>query len=567
MRRGTLAAVSAGLVAVVTGCAGVPTSGPVVPGDAIDAEQRQPYVGGEALPPQPGASPEETVAGFLEAMKYYEPDYSTARQFLTPTASGQWDPAEAATIYSTEPVPMEQERGEVRVNLSVMATLDEGRQFGNRPSGTVEEYVFDLERTGSEWRISNPPPGLIIRDVDFDSEFEVYNLYYYAPGSDALVPDPVYVPRQASVATLLAQELLDGPSPWLSLTVETAFPAGTEVAPAAVVEKSGLAEVKLSDTAQEAAEVDRRRMVKQLAWTLGQIPGVNEVAVSASPVAFGSAAAPAADEDPAESRPPNLFGLEAGGVVQFEAGGDTVPVRGPLAEPAGAVELAVNHSMTEAVVVDQARTALKLSRLQEDAEIEIIAAGAQLMSPSIDLLGRVWAVDQRPEGSALIVSETGSVDAVTVPVAGVEEGSRIDGIEVSADGTRIAMVVDGQVATGVVVQDERIDDLRVVGVEPIVINRLEDAVVDVSWHRYDELAVLTRPDEESDVSARAYIVELDTHNASLAGSSIIGAESIAATWGDSQELVVGAEERMLRLQRPSLDWVEIAGVYGPAYPG
>ncbi len=567
MRRGTLAAVSAGLVAVVTGCAGVPTSGPVVPGDAIDAEQRQPYVGGEALPPQPGASPEETVAGFLEAMKYYEPDYSTARQFLTPTASGQWDPAEAATIYSTEPVPMEQARGEVRVNLSVRATLDEGRQLGNRPSGTVEEYVFELERIGNEWRISNPPPGLIIRDVDFDSEFEVYNLYYYAPGSDALVPDPVYIPRQASVATLLAQELLDGPSPWLSLAVETAFPAGTEVAPAAVVEKSGLAEVKLSDTAQEATEVDRRRMVKQLAWTLGQIPGINEVSVSASPVAFGSAAAPAADEDPVESRPPHLFGLEAGGVVQFEAGEDTAPVSGPLAEPAGAVELAVNHSMTEAVVVDQARTALKLSRLQEDAEIEIIAAGAQLMSPSIGPLGRVWAVDQRPEGSALIVSETGAVDAVTVPVAGVEEGSRIDGIEVSADGTRIAMVVDGQVATGVVVQDERIDDLRVVGVEPIVINRLEDAVVDVSWHRYDELAVLTGPDEESDVSARAYIVELDTHNASLAGSSITGAESIAATWGDSQELVVGAEERMLRLQRPSLDWVEIAGVYGPAYPG
>src|SRR5690606_17671869 len=191
----------AGVAAAMVGCAGVPTSGPVVAGDPIDAEQRQPYVGGEALPPQPGASPEETVGGFLEAMKYYEPDYETARQFLTPTASRQWRPAAATRIYGTEPTPVEQRPGEVRLSLSLTATLDEAREFTNKPPGTVEEYTFELERIAGEWRISNPPPGLIIRDVDFDSEFEVYNLFYFAPGSDALVPDPVYVPRQAPVAT------------------------------------------------------------------------------------------------------------------------------------------------------------------------------------------------------------------------------------------------------------------------------------------------------------------------------------------------------------------------------
>lgn len=564
---GTAAVASVGVAVGVAGCAGVPTSGPVVAEDPIDAEQRQPYVGGEALPPQPGASPGEIVTGFLEAMKYYEPDYGTARRFLTPTASQQWRPDEATTIYVTEPVPMEQRGGVVRLNLSVMSTLDEAREFANEPSGAVMEYTLELERSGGEWRISNPPPGLIIRDVDFDSEFEVYNLFYFAPGSEALVPDPVYIPRQASVATLLAQELLDGPSPGLDRGVETAFPPGTELAPAAVVETSGMAEVKLSDTAQEASEQDRRRMVKQLAWTLGQVRGINEVAVSASPVAFGSDTAPASDEDPAEPRPARLYGLVDGGVVRFEGEGETAPVSGPLAEPAGAVELAVNHALTEAVVVDQARTALKLSLLRDGAEIEIIAAGSELESPSIDPSGRVWAVDQRPEGSALIVSETGAVDAVTVPVAGVEEGERIDGIEVSADGTRIAMVVEGQVAMGVITQGERLDDLSVVDVRPIVINRLEEPVVDVSWHRYDQLAVLTAPDEEADVQARAYIVELDTHDASLAGSSITGAESIAATWGESQELVVGAEDGMFRLQRPSLDWVEVDAVYGPAYPG
>ena len=60
-----IAVVAAGLV--VVGCTGLPTSGPVNVGLALDDELSEFEPNLEASGPAPGASPEEIVVGFLEA--------------------------------------------------------------------------------------------------------------------------------------------------------------------------------------------------------------------------------------------------------------------------------------------------------------------------------------------------------------------------------------------------------------------------------------------------------------------------------------------------------------------
>ncbi|HSI92258.1 MAG TPA: hypothetical protein VK925_02110, partial [Jiangellaceae bacterium] len=223
MRRARLGGVAlAAVAAVLTACTGIPTSGQVIPHEEIDIEDDSiPDVGGVPQAPMPGDRPEGIVSGFLEAMKFYEVNYETARKFLTPTAAAEWQPEVATTIYDSEPMIEVVAEDRVVVTAPVAATLEGAREYTHVPAGTELEFNIELEEVAGQWRIATPPQGLVIRDADFDGEFRAYNLFYFDPSFSALVPDPVYLPTRARLSTLLAQELLEGPSPWLAPAVAT----------------------------------------------------------------------------------------------------------------------------------------------------------------------------------------------------------------------------------------------------------------------------------------------------------------------------------------------------------
>ena len=93
-------------VALLAGCATVPTSGPV--------DRHTPQATGvnsgvriDPLPPADGASPLLVVEGFLHAMSVYQPDYAVARQYLTPSASAAWHPESGVQVYADGVPPAE----------------------------------------------------------------------------------------------------------------------------------------------------------------------------------------------------------------------------------------------------------------------------------------------------------------------------------------------------------------------------------------------------------------------------------------------------------------------------
>lgn len=566
MRRARLGGVAlAGVAAVLTACAGIPTSGQVIPHEEIDIEDDSiPDVGGVPQAPMPGDPPEGIVSGFLEAMKFYEVNYETARKFLTPAAAAEWQPEVATTIYDSEPMIEVVAEDRVVVTAPVAATLEGAREYTHAPAGTELEFNIELEEVAGQWRIATPPQGLVIRDADFDGEFRAYNLFYFDPSFSALVPDPVYLPTRARLPTLLAQELLEGPSPWLAPAVATAFPDGTELAVDAVAVTGGEAEIRLTEDALAAAQEQRGRMVTQLAWTLGELSPVTEVVVYGGPRVFAETAVRRfPDVDPAQVPYPDLFAISDTGIVRYDSNGVVSSVLGPLGEFERAVEVAVNLRMTEAVVLDDSRATLIWSPLGPNADLDILAEGRELRSPSFDRTGLVWVVDGTGDNSRLIVAGPTTEPAV-VEVSGLED-QHIDSIALSADGTRIAVVAEGQVYVGVVVRTGWPAEVQVERLRPVDIGQVA-RVADVAWNLPNELAVLTHAtDEEVGMAERAYVVNLSTYTTTPAGE-VPGAESITSNWREVRGLAAGTADQILR-QQPALDWVPVAELRQPAYPG
>lgn len=568
MDRQLLGAALAALAAsVLAGCAGIPTSGQVIAHEDIDSAGRAgPYVGGEVQGPEPGQTPEQIVDGFLEAMNFYEANYETAREYLTSAAAREWNPDTNTTVYWAEPTTQQVAQNRVQVQLNVWATVQAQREFEKAESGAVHEHSLVLEEVDGEWRIANPPPGLIIRDADFNEEFAAHDLFFYEPGFRALVPDTVYLPVRGPVATLLAQKLLEGPSGRLELAVQTAFPEQTQLAVDAVAVTNGEADVKLTDSALSASGSQRQQMVVQLAWTLGQLPEVEQVNVHGGQVLLDEAATRRfPDSNPASTRALSLFAVTDAGVVQLDDDQVATPVVGPLSAHPGVEEVAVDPAMSSAVVVDEGRTSLKWSELSVDASVEIIAQGQLLRSPSVDLTGLAWVIEGNEQSSKLVVSSPVSEQAV-VPISGLD-GRRLDAVAVAADGARIGLVADGAVYEGVVVREDYPYDVRVENVRPIDHSDVTGSAIDVAWNQYNELAVLTAADEENGLAQRAWIFTLAGRMPGAPAGVVEGAETLTANWRVSRQLAAGTEDRIYVQEPKTLIWAPVLDIRRPAFPG
>ncbi|MET0734233.1 MAG: hypothetical protein ABWY55_01105, partial [Microbacterium sp.] len=91
MRRGIPVSLAAlATVLALTACAGLPTSGPVNEGLPADHDAGSPDFSFIPDRPQPGATPEQIVEGFIRAGSGPADNWARAREFLAPGAD--WQP-------------------------------------------------------------------------------------------------------------------------------------------------------------------------------------------------------------------------------------------------------------------------------------------------------------------------------------------------------------------------------------------------------------------------------------------------------------------------------------------
>ncbi len=216
-------------------------------------------------------------------MRRYVPGYPGARDYLTPEAATRWDPAAQIQVVREGTAAVRKVTdGQVLLSAQVTGLVRADGTYLPAPDGASAEYTIPLSQVDGEWRIAEPPPGLLLSESQFDREYAPYNVYFPSPATGVVVPDQVMLPvGGGNQSTLLVQALLRGPTEWLAPAVATAFPEGTELVTASVpVREDGVAVVNMTSEARAASPEERRRMAAQLFVTLSQLTGIDEVAIT-----------------------------------------------------------------------------------------------------------------------------------------------------------------------------------------------------------------------------------------------------------------------------------------------
>jgi len=514
---------------VLSGCAAIPTEGPVRQGRAVGVDER-PDVAAPifASPPRPDDEPDEVVSGFLAASADFQRDHETARLYLAPEAGERWNPDAGTTIYrvtgtggvsALTTAPSGSEVGMVLLG-DVLARIDnQGQYRRSAPGEPALSATFGLGKVAGQWRINALPDGLALTSREVSETYGQLDLYFLDPDRHVVVPDPVFVPILPGVPTALVRRLLTGPSPVLAPAVVSAVPAGTGLAMTSVVVTDGVAEVVLDSLALTADTAGREHLAAQLVWTLTQLPEISAVRISAGETAVGI---PDADGlqtretyrsyDPAALTGPITAYVDRGGSLGTVSRGLFTAVPGIFGSgqaPVRRAAVSLDRSRIAGLVAGG--TAVVVGRTDADTPVVTRFVGEDLGPPAWSAGPLLWVVERGSDSGVWVVPDEGAPVRVTLPDLA---GAKVVAARPARDGTRIALVLDdpditpsplaappstaagppvGRVLgdrflTGVLRRGTSRLDLTIEGVQEVAPELA--AITDVSWADATEVVVL-----------------------------------------------------------------------------
>ncbi|TDX08525.1 LpqB family beta-propeller domain-containing protein [Kribbella sp. VKM Ac-2566] len=272
-------------VALLGGCATVPTKGTIRNGERQGLAPDLGGVGVEAKPPRANIGDMQIVSGFLEAMSDSQA-YDVARQYMTPEAAGAWKPESQTVVYDQTPESLIRKGDGIQLTAQKIATI--GARGEWTPAGPNEkaDFFFKLKKVDGQLRVAKAPPGAFLGSNQVDLKLAPRDLYFFNQSRNLLVPDQVWLPQNlpsGQAATQLIQELLKGPTSRLGNGVVSIAPPGTEVQVSVPVDL-GVATVALNDIAGSLRDQDRRLLAAQIVWTLNQLNLRAKITVGGAPL-------------------------------------------------------------------------------------------------------------------------------------------------------------------------------------------------------------------------------------------------------------------------------------------
>lgn len=481
------------LLLALSACSTVPSSSPTVRITQAPVRPAE-HIGIEPLPPDRGSTPEEIVRGFLDAAASSVPGHPVARQYLSPAPAGTWSDEAGITVISPDYATVTTDSGTVEVTASLIGTVDTRGVFAVSGPGVFNRQ-FTLKQINGQWRITDPPDGLVILEPDFQRLYDARAAFFLDPTGTRVVPDPRYLITGEAQPTALVERLLSGPSAGLAAGVRNPL-AGVHLRrtvtvnnQTAVVDLTGLA----TDPAPLLSEV-----CAQLVWTLAQLRiRTVQVLVDGEPVRVAGVPADQTVDDWA-SFDPDALPVDAVGHYLDHGALRTVTKGEPAPGPAGKGV----YGLSSAGVWADARTGA-LSFLAGvhssggsasvlagpyGGALKPVLTGSTFTTPTVAATrAEAWVV--RDGTSVVRVPAAGNPQAVAAPtLPGL--GRTLD-LELSPDGVRAAAVVDGPegptLYVGTVVRAEdgevALRDLRQVA--PSL-----SRVVDVAWRDSGNLLIL-----------------------------------------------------------------------------
>lgn len=533
--------------------------------------------------------PDVLLREFLKATADPSGRHLAARQFLTEAASATWDDAGSALLIDR--VVFVETRASDRVSVSmradILGSLSDIGVFETAEGALPDPGSIELVKTPDGWRIDTLPNGVFLDWQQFQSTYKRNTLYFADPTGKTVVPDPRYVAVSDPdlLATELLSKLISGPRPEMDDSVRNLLASPMRlVGPVTRADggKTGIGRgyggvrVDLENLATTDSH-SRQLLTAQIIWTLDRagIKGPYVINVDGAslddrfpdgwttsdvaatdPGAYDGASAGvhalvdgslfALDGDQA-ARVPGAFG-DMGGqrfATVSRTGQDVASVveisRGPSETPPG--EDPIPEPPTMSLWVGPAGGGAAQA-----------AAGRTLSRPSWSLDDAIWVVVDGAGVVRVIQDASGQPARIPVDSAAVAASfpGEIGELQLSRDGTRAAMVIEGRVILATVEQAPG-------GVYALTYPRrlgfgLGSSVVSLAWRTGDDI-VVTRTDAQHPVS----YVNLDGVNSDGPSGNLLA--PVATVSANPSTVYVADQRGVLQLSgaaaEEGLSWSEI----------
>lgn len=435
---------------VLTGCAGIPTSGAVHVGRPVPALGGLGDIDVRVLPAaaQPGDTPSEIVHGFLRALVNSDGDYEIARSYLTRRTASAWKSGEGVTTYDDSGVNIRDSSGSTNARTLQFRAPSVGDIDGRgnyAPHGGQVRASFGLVKQNGQWRIDRLADGVLLSTLDAQRTFRPALVYYLNRNGTTLVPEQVLLrPTPQSVTTALVRALLEGPGKWLAPSVRTGFPSGTDLLGNVPVDANGIAEVNLSNVVHQASTSQLRALSAQIVWTLRQVNEISVVQLRADGSSLVVPGVPVNQPVKSSWLSYNPSAPPKTSVAAFDRGGDWETVGGDLpgltATAAGlsGIGLSSNGSTIAGIRRHPHSAALVVGARGKSATVRLSADS--LTPPTFDSSGAAYTVATRGVTRTVErVSVDGSVQQVNVDPQAL--GQPVQQLRLSRDGARVAAIV------------------------------------------------------------------------------------------------------------------------------
>jgi len=472
----------AGLVLAVlllTGCATIPTTGPVlVAGPNTDGSSTEV----EFLPsgPTEGATQRDILDGFINAGSAPQNNFRIARSFLTDEAALKWSPTGGTLVRGTYDSVTVTAATELTYSTVVMSEVDEDGVLTSIEPAQTREWNFGFSRVNGEWRLSIVPDITMVSESTFTSAYGEYSAYFINRDRTALVPDVRVFAKQGDPMASVARAVIAGPSTYLP-SASTAFPQGSELVSLLVDAENGNVTADVSDTVKQASITNQQFMLAQLKASFGEFSDVTETAMSVNQSLLTIANVPGLEPNPRlDDRPLILYNNSFG------------------YEPDSKIESALPNA---ARIVGLRPTSVSFDASSNAAAIasaggvylvtdqtERISDKSSSVEPQVDGSGSVWWVENHLPDLISVFAD-GQETLFDGPWPG---SALIVGLEVSSDDERVAIAIndDGQgyILVGAITADESGRPLSVSAYRRLAVSA--DSIVDIAWADSTHIAVL-----------------------------------------------------------------------------
>ena len=477
---------------LVAGCATIPSSSrPQVIDPSVaaspPAQEADPRYA--AINPQPGEQPIDIVRDFLAVGGSFERRHERARAYLTDAEKASWIDEGSVTVLE-DAVYLDVRRGGAVISLRAQqrGVVEQDGSYEPKPAGYT--YPFKLQKNSAgEWRIANPPPGVLVTRATFNAAYRPYSVYFLDSTRTKVVPDiRFFAAGRDKLPSLLVGAFERGPSKWMAGAVHSDLDGAR--LQSNVVQESDRVRVYLTGLG-DGADAMGRGGFAQLVWTLHQLGvGGVETYVDGQPAQPRSARrllqrlTDWGSFDP-DALPPSTPGyyVRDGGVrtTNDEA------VRGPAGKgdyDAESVAVSMNRRRL-AVVGRDWRNRPTLFVGDFGAALRPVLTGASLTPPSWGASDdEVWTV--RDGRDIVVVPVDGEPRSAALGDLG--KADRIRSLRQSRDGARVALVAGGSLLVGVVIRQNnavQVDGLRKLDVG-------DEPVSEASWSDNSSLYALVR---------------------------------------------------------------------------